>query len=190
MKSWLRGFAVAVFLVLAAHAGADPVVRVEAVGMTVSDMDRAIDFYGRVLSFQKISDFEVADESFERLQGDFGATAHRARHGGRLPPSPGAPRAERVHRAPVSSQRESHCRGYRGVLLQGPDGRPLEILAFPPDKVDPKWHRLTRGRDLVLGIDHTVIVVDDTERSLGFYRDRLGYGLRASPRITGRSRSD
>ena len=41
--------------------GADgsPVARVEAVGMTVSDMDRAIDFYSNVLTFEKMSDREV-----------------------------------------------------------------------------------------------------------------------------------
>src|SRR3982751_3454164 len=46
---------------------------VEAIGMTVSDMDRAIDFYTRVLSFVKVSDVEVAGEDVERLEGVFGS---------------------------------------------------------------------------------------------------------------------
>src|SRR3990172_13403327 len=50
-----------------------PVARVEAVGMTVSDMDRAIDFYSKVLTFEKTSDREVLGEDFEKLQGVFGA---------------------------------------------------------------------------------------------------------------------
>ena len=48
------------------------VVAVDAVGMTVSDMDRAVEFYSKVLSFEKVSDVEVAGEAYERLQGIFG----------------------------------------------------------------------------------------------------------------------
>src|SRR5436189_3580119 len=47
-------------------------VSVESVGMTVSDMDRAVEFYS-ALTFQKISDVEVLGEEFEHLQGVFGA---------------------------------------------------------------------------------------------------------------------
>src|SRR5436190_1053371 len=37
-----------------------PVVEaVEAVGMTVAEMDRSVDFYSTVLSFEKVSDVEV-----------------------------------------------------------------------------------------------------------------------------------
>lgn len=55
--------------------GGEPrsIARVDAVGMTVSDMDRAIDFYSRVLTFEKTSDHEVEGEDFERLQGVFGS---------------------------------------------------------------------------------------------------------------------
>ncbi|PSB34107.1 VOC family protein [Stenomitos frigidus] len=48
------------------------VVAVESVGMTVSDMDRAVDFYSNVLSFKKISDVEVLGTEYEQLQGLFG----------------------------------------------------------------------------------------------------------------------
>src|SRR5213592_387061 len=47
-------------------------VSVESVGMTVSDMDRAVEFYS-ALTFQKISDVEVLGEQFEHLEGVFGA---------------------------------------------------------------------------------------------------------------------
>lgn len=40
--------------------------------MTVSDMDRAIEFYSTVLSFQKVSDVEVLRTEYEQLQGLFG----------------------------------------------------------------------------------------------------------------------
>jgi catechol 2,3-dioxygenase-like lactoylglutathione lyase family enzyme len=45
---------------------------VESVGMTVSDMDRAVEFYS-ALTFRKISDVEVLGEEFEQLEGVFGA---------------------------------------------------------------------------------------------------------------------
>ena len=45
---------------------------VESVGMTVSDMDRAVEFYS-AMTFQKISDVEVLGEQFEHLEGVFGA---------------------------------------------------------------------------------------------------------------------
>jgi catechol 2,3-dioxygenase-like lactoylglutathione lyase family enzyme len=51
----------------------DLVVAVDSVGMTVSDMDRSVDFYSRVLSFEKVSDVELWGEPYEQLQGVFGA---------------------------------------------------------------------------------------------------------------------
>ncbi len=45
---------------------------VDAIGMTVSDIDRAVDFYSNVLSFQKLSDVEVWGTDYEHLQGIFG----------------------------------------------------------------------------------------------------------------------
>src|SRR5437867_8792563 len=47
-------------------------VSVESVGMTVSDMDRAVEFYS-ALTFRKISDVEVFGDEFEHLEGVFGA---------------------------------------------------------------------------------------------------------------------
>ncbi|HYY25066.1 MAG TPA: VOC family protein [Candidatus Udaeobacter sp.] len=46
---------------------------VDAVGMTVSDMDRSVEFFSKVLSFEKVSEIEVAGSEYERLQGVFGA---------------------------------------------------------------------------------------------------------------------
>jgi catechol 2,3-dioxygenase-like lactoylglutathione lyase family enzyme len=63
--------------------------------------------------------------------------------------------------------------GIRAFYFEDPDGHPLEVLQFPSDKGDVKWHRTTT--QLFLGIDHTAIVVGDTEASLKFYRDALGF---------------
>lgn len=53
--------------------GQTSVQKVESVGFTVSDMDKAIDFYTRVLPFEKVSDREIWGADFERLSGVFGA---------------------------------------------------------------------------------------------------------------------
>ena len=63
--------------------------------------------------------------------------------------------------------------GIRAFYFRDPDGHPLEVLQFPPDKGDPRWQR--HGGRLFLGIDHTAIVVEDTRASLAFYRDVLGF---------------
>ena len=62
--------------------------------------------------------------------------------------------------------------GIEAFYFKDPDGHVLEILAFPEGKGDPRWHDVDERT--FLGIDHTAIVVKDTERSLRFYRDRLG----------------
>src|SRR5437667_1678195 len=53
-------------------AGQSIVKSVDAVGMTVADMDRSVEFFSKVLSFEKVSDIEVAGSEYERLQGVFG----------------------------------------------------------------------------------------------------------------------
>jgi catechol 2,3-dioxygenase-like lactoylglutathione lyase family enzyme len=62
--------------------------------------------------------------------------------------------------------------GIKAFYFKDPEGHALEILQFPQGKGDPKWHRPTEK--LFLGIDHTAIVVGDTDASLGFYRGTLG----------------
>lgn len=46
--------------------------KIESVGITVKDMDRAVKFYTEVLDFKKISDREFSGEEFEKLEGIFG----------------------------------------------------------------------------------------------------------------------
>ncbi|PJC59475.1 MAG: glyoxalase [Ignavibacteria bacterium CG_4_9_14_0_2_um_filter_37_13] len=62
--------------------------------------------------------------------------------------------------------------GIKAFYFQDPDGHPLEILEFPPDKGNAKWHK--KSNQLFLGIDHTAIAVSNTDESLKFYRDVLG----------------
>jgi catechol 2,3-dioxygenase-like lactoylglutathione lyase family enzyme len=62
--------------------------------------------------------------------------------------------------------------GIKAFYFQDPEGHVLEIIWFPAGKGDPRWQKPTDK--LFLGIDHTAIVVSDTDRSLAFYRDALG----------------
>jgi catechol 2,3-dioxygenase-like lactoylglutathione lyase family enzyme len=67
------------FLIFNCPALAQLVKSVDAVGMTVSDMDRSVEFFSKVLSFEKVSEIEVAGSEYERLQGVFGARLRVAR---------------------------------------------------------------------------------------------------------------
>ena len=70
--------------------------------------------------------------------------------------------------------------GIRAFYFKDPDNHVLEILSFPPDKGSPKWHELANSGKLFLGIDHTAIVVSNTDASLKFYRDLLGLTVAGS----------
>ena len=189
---------------------------IQAVGpieITVSDLDRSLDFYSRVLAFEKVSEVEVEGAEYERLQGVFGLRMRVAkmRLGGEeielaeyLAPRGNARTADaRSHdrwfqhvSIIVSDMDKAYARlrehkvehastgpqtlpawnrnagGIKAFYFRDPDGHTLEVLSFPPDKGAAKWH--AKSDRLFLGIDHTAIVVGDTEASLSFYRDLLG----------------
>ncbi len=187
---------------------------VAMVGFTVSDMDRSIDFYTKVLDFTQLTDDELLGEPYEVLNGVFGERLRvvRLRLGDEYLQlteylaSPGRPapvdarsndswfqhvaiivrdmdsayarlRRFKVRHASTGPQRLPetipNAAGIRAFYFRDPDGHPLEVLQFPPDKGGPKWHTPTNR--LFLGIDHTAIVVADTRASLAFYRDVLGF---------------
>ncbi len=52
---------------------------VESIGITVSDIDRAIAFYREVLSFSKISDVEVQGKEYDKLLGLLGVSLRLVR---------------------------------------------------------------------------------------------------------------
>jgi catechol 2,3-dioxygenase-like lactoylglutathione lyase family enzyme len=85
-------------------------------------------------------------------------------------------RRHRVRHASAGPQRlpdwNAAAGGIQAFYFKDPDGHALEILSFPPGKGAARWQ--ARSDRLFLGIDHTAIVVDDTEASLRFYRDGLG----------------
>lgn len=63
--------------------------------------------------------------------------------------------------------------GIRAFKFRDPDGHNLELLEFPADKGDARWHQ---GSGL-LGIDHSAISITDTAQSCRFYDDLLGLRL-------------
>jgi catechol 2,3-dioxygenase-like lactoylglutathione lyase family enzyme len=64
---------------IAALAQVPGVRGVDAVGITVSDLDRATDFYTGILHFQKESETELAGTEIEHLKGLFGVRVRVAR---------------------------------------------------------------------------------------------------------------
>lgn len=85
-------------------------------------------------------------------------------------------RASKITYAPPAPQRlpdwNPNAGGIEAFYFRDPDGNDLEIIRFPRGKGDPRWQQPSKR--LFLGIDHTAIVVADTEASLALYRDRLG----------------
>ena len=192
------------------------VTAVMSVAMTVSDLDRAKDFYTQVLPFRLDSERELAGERYERLYGLFGArlrVAHLTLGEESLeliqflvPRGRAIPEDLRsndrafqhvaivvadMHAAyerllgfkvqPASSAPQrlpdwnKAAGGIEAFYFRDPDGHYLELITFPPDKGASRWHAHD-GR-LFLGIDHSAIVVADTDCSLRFYRDLLGLAV-------------
>ena len=72
--------------------------------------------------------------------------------------------------------------GIKAFYFKDPDNHVLEILQFPDGKGLRKWHDLAGSGKLFLGIDHTAIVVSNSEFSLKFYRDALGLTVAGTSR--------
>jgi catechol 2,3-dioxygenase-like lactoylglutathione lyase family enzyme len=88
-------------------------------------------------------------------------------------------RAARVEHASTGPQRlpdwNPNAGGIRAFYFRDPDRHVLEVIWFPDSKGDRRWHAQRQVRALFLGIDHTAIVVGDTEASLRFWRDAMGF---------------
>ena len=66
--------------------------------------------------------------------------------------------------------------GIQAFKFHDPDGHCLELLQFPADKGEPRWHRQQQSTPC-LGIDHSAIAIADTPRSCRFYEQLLGLRL-------------
>ena len=195
---------------LSAHAA---VREVGAIGMTVSDLDHEVEFYTKVLPFEKLSESKSAPGAADELLGLSGTrlqsaeltlgderirlTEHLTNKGRPIPLDSRSFDHWFQHIAIVvrnMDQAYEHLRrhkvkqvstapqtlpawnkdagGIQAFYFHDPEDHVLEIIWFPPGNGNPKWQRPTTN--LFLGIDHTAIVVSDTDRSLEFYRDALG----------------
>jgi len=212
-------FCAATVMVGSAATAPAQVTAVDSIAVTVSDLDRAVDFYSKVLTFEKVADREISGEAYEHLYGVFGLRVRSARMRlgdeylelqqflaprGRPVPLDSRSndrwfqhvaiivsdmtaayarlRSFNVEHASSGPQRlpdwNPNAGGIEAFYFRDPDGHNLEVLRFPADKGAPKWH--ARDGRLFLGIDHTAIVVADTETSLHFYRDVLGMRVSGS----------
>ena len=55
------------------------VTAVDSIGLTVSDLDRSVEFYSKVLSFEKVAETETDGPEHEQLEGVFGLRTRTAR---------------------------------------------------------------------------------------------------------------
>jgi catechol 2,3-dioxygenase-like lactoylglutathione lyase family enzyme len=180
--------------IAAVQAYAEPTVdAVIQIVIPVSDLDRAADFYTRALSFVPLAAAEPPGMPLRLGSG----TIELVERAGRPVPSGSRSNdrwfqhvaivvsdidgayaiAVREGAMPISTGGPQelpawnpNAGGIRAVYFVDPDRHPLELIQFPPGKGDPRWQEKDR---LFLGIDHSAIVVRDTETSLAFWQDRL-----------------
>ena len=185
---------------------------VEAVGITVNDLDREVRFFTQVLPFEEVSRAQIKGRAADDLLGLHQADLKVARlrlgsehitlteHLDKGRPVPLDSRSydhwfqhiaivvrdmdkayehlrqHRVRYVSTSPQTlpgwNKAAAGIKAFYFRDPEDHVLEIIWFPQGKGDPKWQK--EAKDLFLGIDHTAIVVSDTDKSLEFYRDLLG----------------
>jgi len=65
--------------------------------------------------------------------------------------------------------------GIRAIKFHDPERHDLELIYSPPGKGSASWHKPTNK--LFLGLDHTAMTVDSTEKGVTFYRDLLGFDV-------------
>ena len=215
--------------VVLAQQAPSPLVRgIGPIEITVSDADRALKFYSEVLSFEKVSDQNVHDTNYPRLEGasTSGVRVVRMRLGdeyvelmqfagtqGR--PVPADSRSNDhwfQHIAIVVSDmrrayerlRDAHVEqisfgpqrlpdwnvnaaGIEAFYFRDPDRHELELIHFPPDKGQSKWH--APANKLFLGIDHSAIAIADTNTSLRFTATCSDFPLSAEVTTRGSNRN-
>jgi catechol 2,3-dioxygenase-like lactoylglutathione lyase family enzyme len=179
-------------LLLAAYqAHAEPTVdAVSRVVIPVSDLGRAIKFYQSALTFEAqptagiilrlgAEAIELVPAHGRKLPADSRSNDHWFQHLAIVASDidRGYAQVLRAGATPISAGPQTlpasnpNAGGIRAVYFRDPEGHPLELIQFPPGKGEPRWQAKDR---VFLGIDHAAIATDDTERSIAFYRDRLG----------------
>jgi catechol 2,3-dioxygenase-like lactoylglutathione lyase family enzyme len=187
-----------------------------AIAFTVSNADRARDFYTQALGFEVVSDTTISDRNYCQLEGvdytkirmitlQLGTEVIELMQYLDLPGKPIPPDSQSNDRwfqhcaivvsdmdrayahlcsfpiEPISTSPQTIPPGNKesayiqAFKFKDIDRHNLELIWFPPDKGQAKWHQPTD--QLFLGIDHTAIVVANTDESLHFYQDLLGMNV-------------
>ena len=217
-------------LLSALRSTAARVEEVGCIGNTVSDLDRARDFYVRVLGFRADGEREEAGPELERRTGVFASrtrtarlvlgseclelTEYLAQKGRPVPVDARSNDRDFQHVAIVVSDmdrayarlrqaRVEHASsgpqelpawnpgagGIKAFYFRDPDRHVLEVIWFPPGKGAARWHPIGKNVPLTLGIDHTAVVVSDTEPRSPSTGTGWGSPRRVTPRTTAPSRS-
>jgi catechol 2,3-dioxygenase-like lactoylglutathione lyase family enzyme len=183
----------------------EPAAEVTAFALTVSDADNTARFFQSALDFEIVPQHDQrADTTARSVTARLGAETivlDERRPLGRPVPADSRSHdlwfqhlaivvsdiraacdrlnAHGVHHTSPAPQRlpawNRNAAGIEASYFRDPDGHPLELISFPPDKGDARWHS-TEG--LFLGIDHTAIAIASTDTGLSFYRDGLGLNVR------------
>jgi catechol 2,3-dioxygenase-like lactoylglutathione lyase family enzyme len=196
--------------VAAANVSVPVVRAVASVAVPVSDMQRSLSFYHDVLGFEaayehlygvfgarvRIVTLQLGDEQLQLEQfiapagrsipedsrSNDGWFQHVAIIVSDLDRAYALLRAHQVRHGSTGPQLlpqwNVNAAGIGAFYFRDPDGHNLEVLHFPPGKGSAKWQ--DHPERLFLGIDHTAIVVADTEASLKYYRDALGLKIAGS----------
>lgn len=192
---------------------------VGAIGLTVNDLGRELNFFTNTLPFELVAIAEASGKSQDELLGlknvklriatlrlgdeRITLTEHLGKKGKPIPQDSRSFDRWFQHIAiVVSDMDKAYARllehkvthvstapqtlpdwnedagGIKAFYFRDPEDHVLEIIWFPQGKSDPKWQQRAvpkASAPVFLGIDHTAIVVSDTDKSLAFYRDQLGF---------------
>lgn len=187
---------------------------VGAIGLTVNDLGRELNFFTNTLSFELVSIAAASGKEQDDLLGlknvklrvamlklgdeRITLTEHLGKKGRAIPQDSRSFDRWFQHIAiVVSDMDKAYARllehkvthvstapqtlpdwnkdagGIKAFYFRDPEDHVLEVIWFPMGKGDAKWQRSTDK--LFLGIDHTAVVVSDTDKSLALYRDQLGF---------------
>jgi len=190
------------------------VQRVKMIGFTVASVDSEVDFFTKVLQFEKVADFRIVGRAYDKMQGVFNANMRvvQLRLGEQIvelteyiSPPTGRPipvpsysndawfqhmaivvsdmdaaykvlqdnQVRQISAYPITIPRTNPgAAGIQAIKFHDPEHHDLELIYYPPGKGDPSWQRPTNK--LFLGVAHTAMTVESSEREVAFYRDLLG----------------
>jgi catechol 2,3-dioxygenase-like lactoylglutathione lyase family enzyme len=221
MQALLAGGLLALLLAAPWHPGhardllSGEVQRVKMLGFTVADVDSEVDFFTKVLQFEKIADFRLVGREYDTMEGVFNAnmriihlrlgdeivelTQYVSPPTGRPIPVPSYSNdawfehmaivvndidaaykvlqennVRQISAYPITiPQTNAGAAGIAAIKFRDPERHDLELIYFPPGKGAPSWQK--RTNKLFLGLDHTAMTVENSEKEVTFYRDLLGF---------------